>query len=243
MKLTTAIILMSCLLLTGLAMAKDIPSDSQAVPADPQISVTGAKQTCQIGNYDFGGIWYFSGANNIWGNESYKLIVGSEDLCPNCPAGFTVETVNMVVFFDDLDVPSQFTVSADIEEAVWDGECWAPGPPVAVSDPMTITIDTAGANLISIPIVTPCMERGFNYGIGINFLTAFPETMRPDYTFDYDAETFCNSWGLWEGETEWVRLLEFQGLGDLLIWADADCCENPVNSEAKTFGDVKSLFR
>lgn len=243
MKLTTALILMSCLLMTGLAMAKDIPSDLQAVPADPQISVTGAKQTCQIGNYDYQSVYYWFEANALWGNESYKLIVGPENLCPNCASGLTVEFVNMVLLFGDEDVPSEFTVTADIEEAVWDGECWAPGPQIALSDPVTFSVDTPGVHSISIPIVTPCMERGFNYGIGVQFLTTFPEDKRPEYTFDNDAPTFCTSWGLWEGETEWERICEIWDVGDLLIWADADCCENPVNTESQSFGDVKSLFR
>ncbi len=243
MKHTLPIILLSCLLISGLAVAKDVPRDLQAVPGGPIISGDSAKQTCQIGNYNFDGIFFWLGANYLWGNESYKLIVGPEDLCPNCAEGLTVETVTMVIIFGDEDVPSEFTVSADIEEAVWDGECWAPGPQVALSDPVTFTIDVAGVHALEIPIVTPCLERGFNYGIGVNFLTAFPEAMRPDYTFDVDQPTFCTSWGLWEGATEWERILEIMDVSDLLIWADADCCENPVGAESRSFGEVKSLFR
>ena len=243
MKHTIALILLSILMISGLAMAKDIPSDLQAAPGGPLISGDSARQTCQIGNYDFDGIFAYINDGDLWGNESYKLMIGPDDLCPNCPAGFTVETVYMVISFNEEDVPSEFTVTADIEEAVWDGECWAPGPQVALSEAVTFTIDTPGAHAIPIPIVTPCLEREFNYGIGVQFLTAFPEAMRPRYTFDAEEPTFCTSWGFWEGATDWVRILEFIGEGDILIWADADCCENPVNTESRTFGEVKSLFR
>jgi len=69
--------------------------------------------------------------------------------------------------------------------------------------------------------------------------------MRPEWTFDMTEFTSCNSWGLWEGASDWVRILEIAGYstGDLLIWADAVCCENPVEVDQKTFGDVKSLYR
>ena len=51
MKHTLPVILLSCLLISGLAVAKDVPRDLQAVPGGPIISGDSAKQTCQIGNY------------------------------------------------------------------------------------------------------------------------------------------------------------------------------------------------
>jgi hypothetical protein len=220
-----------------------MPVGPKAIPADPIISTTSADQVCQVGNYDFATTYFWIPGNNLWGDESYKLIFGPENICPNCVSGFTVETIHMLILFGEEDVPYQFTVTGDIEEAIWDDECWAPGPQVALSDPITFAVDTRGYYTLDIPILTPCMELGFNYGIGVNFQTAFPESQRPTWLYDNDGPTFCSSWGLWTGESAWVRLLEVLNVGDLLIWADADCCDNPVDAESRSFGDVKSLFR
>jgi len=245
MKFTMVLFLFSSLLISGLALAENVTGELQAVPADPVLHSTASLPDCQVGNYDFTGIFYWVGGNNLWGNESYKLIIGPEDQCPNCPLGFTVQNIYMVLYFSDEDVPATFTVSADIEEAVWDGECWSPGSQVALSESVVFTINTAGIHTIAIPIDVPCLGSGFNYGIGVHFETPFPENMRPEWTFDMTEFTSCNSWGLWEGASDWVRILEIAGYstGDLLIWADAVCCENPVEVDQKTFGDVKSLYR
>jgi len=43
-----------------------------------------------------------------------------------------------------------------------------------------------------------------------------------------------------------IDLLEndyFGPIGDLQIWADALCCEDPVSTDTRSFDAIKSLFR
>lgn len=247
MKSTIVLLLLSSLLVSGLALAKEMPGDWQAMPMGPSSSIPASRQDCQVGNYGIETYYIWSDGdepgNWLWGDEIYMLMFDSEDICPTCDQGFTVEMVYMMIYFQDIDVPAEFTVSGGISETVLNGTDWWPGAPIATSDPVTFSVTEPGQFLLEIPINTPCLQKGYHYGLTVEFPMPFPEEMRPDYMFDIESYDLFTSWGIWPGQPEWIQYSQLDGVGNVAIWADAICCEAPVTVEKSTFGRIKSLYR
>lgn len=57
-----------------------------------------------------------------------------------------------------------------------------------------------------------------------------------------DFPTACTSFNDW-GSGWHDLVVDFGFPGNLVMWADAMCCEDPIAQERRTWGDVKSLFR
>jgi hypothetical protein len=60
-----------------------------------------------------------------------------------------------------------------------------------------------------------------------------------------DIPVGCTSWINENDGSGWVDLVNGPpGFpGELLIFGNVNCCEEPVATEDRTWGDVKSLFR
>jgi len=199
------------------------------------------RQDCQVGNLNTP-VW----AINDWilGNEGYKLVFDPMATC-DCPLGFHLQTVHMLMNFGAEDVPATFDVYADLEEAVFDevSGCWLPGAEVCASPVYSVTIETAGLYDISLPIgdTCECADMRYIYLLSYHFMTAFPAGMEPDAVSD-DIPTSCISYN--DFGSGWLDLVtDFGWPGNIIMYADADCCEFPVSDEGSTWGGVKNLYR
>jgi len=93
---------------------------------------------------------------------------------------------------------------------------------------------------IAIPITAPCATVNDAQFIAVYFLNdndsqffGLPISAPPSLCFNY------NDWGA--GYNDVVDAYGFAG--DILMWADMECCAAPVATESTTFGSIKSLFR
>ncbi len=156
-----------------------------------------------------------------------------------------MRAVHILLQFSELQVPQTFTLVADLEDAVFDSltGCWWPGPEDCVSEPVTITIEQPGLYDIAVPISCDCAYffdasgMPYVYMVSIHFMDA----VNADIILD-DTPTPCvafNDWG-----AGWIDLYQYFGeYGDLIMWADLDCCEDPIADERTSWGQVKSLYR
>ncbi|PIV82183.1 hypothetical protein COW53_00215 [bacterium CG17_big_fil_post_rev_8_21_14_2_50_64_8] len=237
----TLILTVLCLLLAGTALAAERTAVATPVTGDAlSFTPSGAAGVCTMGNLNppayYIGDW-------IWGAESYKYLFDAEQpLCSTCNGGFKVETVHFYMQFGVEDVPVTFGCAVDFEETIWDEatQCFLPGPVICESPGYTVTIDQAGMYDIALPLPTDCACAyfGYKYALGMNILTAFDSY--PGAVTDATPVgcTSFNNYG-----AGWFDLLDFGFPGELIMFGDIVCCENPVDDQNDTWGGVKSLFR
>ncbi len=231
------LLIMLVLLVAGSASARELaPLKTDLAPV---VTTNGAEAACVAGNDNAAGIL---GYYDTWfaGFENYTVPINAGDGNCSCTEGVTITTVHMMLALDDL---ANLDVAAAILDANGDGTgCLTPGAEIAVSPAMNITGLTGGAAYydIAIPIEGPCATVGDAQFISVYFLNdndgqffGLPITDPPNGCFGY------NDWG-----SGYVDLVTDYGFaGDLMIWAEMECCATPVPTENTSFGDVKSLFR
>lgn len=239
-KLFLLVTLVLCLALSVQALAGTKDLAITRVDDATVANLSAARAECVVGNLN---PIAYSITDWVYGLEAYKYLFDPTVGCDLCQSGLVVREVHFLLNFGVEDVPATFSAYADVEESIWDAAigCLYPGPEICVSDPVEFTVDTEGLYDFSIPIVCECMEVGYPYFLSFHFTTEFPETGRPDIITD-EAPLGCVSWN--DYGTGWFDLVnDFDLPGEIIMWADADCCEDPVATETKTWGDIKSLYR
>ncbi|MCK9997359.1 MAG: hypothetical protein KAH56_13880 [Candidatus Krumholzibacteria bacterium] len=234
------LMLLCVVLITSGATAKEVVTVTQLDPADipPR---TSSPATEMVGNLN-AAYWLLGG----WfaGQESYAYIFNPSEQV-TCNTGFQVISVHMYLDFEPADVPVTFEVYADLGSAVLDptSGCYVPGPEECTGTTYTVTIDVAGAYDISIPLDCECAYifdpsgAPYIYYLSMHYPTAFTARVVTD-----NIQAACmnyNDWG--EG---WADLDPyFTTYGTINMYADVICCSDPVGTESRSWGDVKSLFR
>lgn len=230
------LIVMVLMLVAGSVVAKEItPLKTDLTP--PIIS-SSAQAACVAGNDNFDGILGYYG-DWFYGNEAYAVPINAGESGCSCAEGVTVTTIHMLVALDEF---ANLDVAAAVLDAQTDGAgCLSPGVEIAVSAAYTFNaIPELGYYDIAIPITSPCATVGDAQFIALYFLNdndgqflGIPISDPPNACFGY------NDYGA--GYEDLVA--DYGFAGDILIWADMECCADPVSTESSTFGNVKSLFR
>jgi hypothetical protein len=183
----------------------------------------------------------------VWGGETYAYgFTPPVFQCP-CPLGFHVESVHMLLQFAPEDVPATFdayvNLAADGQTDIMPPPCPFPGVEECVSPLFTVTITDPGLYDIALPLYDYCDCAYLEYGYFLSFHipTVFPETMRPNMITD-DLPSGCTSYN--DYGLGWDDLVVDVGFpGNIVMWADIICCENPVAVEQGTWGLLKTLYR
>ena len=185
--------------------------------------------------------------NYIWGDEVYAYgFTPPVFQCP-CPLGFHVENVHMLMQFTPEDAPATFdayvNLASDGQQNIMPPPCPFPGVEECVSPLFTVTINEPGLYDIALPLYDYCDCAYLEYGyfLSFHFATTFPDSMRPDLVTD-DLPSGCTSYN--DYGFGWEDLVTGVGLpGNIVMWADIICCENPVTVEQGTWGLLKTLYR
>ena len=247
-----AIIMTLCLILVaGSVAAERTITARQLESGTPVFQVNlGAepsRQDCYVGNLN-APVWAISG----WftGAEEYKFLFWPWETC-GCPLGFWTTSVHIYLqFSSSLVYPIVFPIIVDLEDGIWFDPCWWPGEMDCQSAEYEVTIDAPGLYDIAIPIMDECAcsymywstsVPGYPWGPYL-ISVYFPILFSADLVTD-DVPTPCtvyNDWG-----SGWVDLYDygFSDYGNVIMYAEADCCEFPVAEQPATWGSVKSLYR
>lgn len=228
-----AMILGLCLsLVAGLAIAREATLTRIELDV-PSISRTEAD--CVVGNFDFDNIIGYYGS---WyeGYEDYAYQVQRMHQSPClCVDGWALRNVSMLLALDtDTDTYMQPVLYAD--NGGVPGAVIYSGPVYHITgvpalNYYEITLPFAGAEMCQIP------PNGTFY-LGFSFLNDGPVYGLPVTANPLTGKNF-NNWG--SGWYDLVAQVGFQG--NLLIWAEVDCCANGVQTEESTWDAVKQLFR
>jgi len=193
---------------------------------------------CVVGNADFDNIL---GYYDSWflGYESYAIPFNAADESCVCSEGVAVKAIHMLIALDEF---ANLEVSASVLDAVDGGSgCLVPGAEIATSDVYTINgLTELGYVDIEIPIEGPCATTGDALFLAVNFLNdndsqffGIPISDGPVNCFNY------NEFG-----SGYIDVVADYGVGgNLLIWADLECCAQAVSNEASTMDSIKSLYR
>ena len=194
--------------------------------------------SCQMGNLN-SPVWAVG--NFLLPPEEYQLLVDPGVTCGSCNYGIMVTRVHVLL---QTAESCNIDISLNVDEAVPYGPgCLGPGPEWSNSGVWHVLVGGAGLWDVSIPLPTPCLAspRKYLLSVGIANFQCATGTM-PDLVTD-GAPTLCTNWNNFG--TGWFDLLAQWPVwpGNLLIFADVECCTPPVPVEGKTWGAIKSLYR
>lgn len=224
------------LLVASTSMARDIAPMKTDLAAPEATRYDG---DCVVGNNDFDNIL---GYYDSWftGMESYAIPFNPAEEGCACSEDVSVRSIHALVALDEF---ANLDVAVAILEAVDNSSgCLVPGDELAVSDAVNVSgVAELGYIDIEVAIDGPCATASDALFLAVYFLNdndskffGLPIT-GPTPTLCYNY----NDWGA--GYTDVVDAYGFAG--DLLIWADVDCCGTPVATEASTLDNIKSLYR
>ncbi len=171
---------------------------------------------CVLGNDNMGAIGGFD--DTYWvGNESYAYRINPADYdCAVCDVGFNVRAISMVLY---LSTGSSPTVVAHLAEAA--GPCTTPGAIIDSSAPYVVSQGT-GPQIVEIPCDLTCVDMDGEYFL----IVEFTDTSGPVGIMYDNAPESCFNYS--DQGSGWVDLVDGSGwTGDLLIYADVDCCGVP----------------
>lgn len=233
-----AIVLALCLsLVAGLAVARE--ATLTRVDLD-RVSSSRVEADCVVGNNDFDNILGYYGS---WyaGFEDYAYhITRLHQLPCECTEGWALSAVHFLLA---LDVDTDIMVQAALYTAVdLGGGCWAPGVEVYASPIYDINgipelayydieLEFAGEEFCQVPpsgnffLVWRFLDDGPVYGLPIS-----------------DGPLSCKNYN--DYGNGWEDLVVDYGFaGNLLIWADVNCCLDSVPTQDSSWGSIKQLFR
>ena len=190
--------------------------DLQRTPGEASPSADRYVGDCVYGNNDTANI---QGQYTTWwaGNESYAVKIDPAAAACSCAAGFNVRAVHMILYLGTTSTPQvRVQLAADA------GGCSGPGAVIDTSAPITVVAQAAaGYYDIEVPCDFTCTDVGAGpYYLVFEFLNAAgPVGIAVDTT-----PTSCFNFNLWDA-SGYQELVDGYGFaGDLLIWADVDCC-------------------
>ncbi len=213
-------------------VVKDLPT---ITPTPIILGPSGLMQACQVGNLN-PPAWAIS--NFIFPPEEYKLVFDPRATCSVCPIGFLVNTVHVA-----LQTAGACTIvmEVNVEEASYPvgADCPVPGPVLCSSGLYTVNLPGAGLYDIGLPIQCSCYTMDRIYLLSFYIESS---TCAPDLIVDAGPATLCTNWNNY-GSGWYDLVAQFPTWpGQLLFWADAECCTPPVPVDEKTWGAIKALY-
>jgi len=210
---------------------------------DVQIqNLVNTPRQCLVGNLNAPsntiGLWFTA-------QEEYSYLFTAPDCCET---GFNIQAVHMVLHFDEnwLYPFEEFDVYAYLEEAIWDDshQCWVPGVEDCASEVTYFTIDAPGLWDLAVPIADCDCAYVYDptgapnkYMVSLYFPLPFDANIVTD-----DIPVGCTSWNNWG--YGWSDLVTDNGFpGELIMYAEVDCCDSPIEAEEQSWGEIKELYR
>lgn len=198
---------------------------------------SGAAVGCQVGNTN-PAAWAIS--NFIVPPEEYALVFDPlNSTCGNCGLGFQVTTINIQV---QVTAASTIVMEGYLRSAGFptDPSCAEPTNVECSTGLFTVDLPGAGGWIINLPIDCQCAFLNYPYALGI-YIQSITGAV-PDLITD-NSPSLCTSYN--DYGAGWVDLRAAYATwpGNLKIWADGVCCEQPVGAEDESMGELKGKFK
>jgi len=236
-----AFVLLLCVFWVGSALA-DRAANVRRIDGLEIPSHSDSQRQCLVGNlnepvYTVEG-WFTA-------QEEYSYAFTAQDCCD---IGFTIQAVHIVMNFEEdaLYPFEEFDIYAYLEKAVWDEgtQCWVPGDEECSSDVAFFNVDSPGILDLAVPI-DDCDCAGVHDPAGAPLVYMatlyFPLPFDADIVTD-DAPVGCTSWGDWG--YGWVDLTTVPNIsGEIIMYAEVECCDTPVSTVDLPWGGLKKFYR
>ncbi len=230
------------LLLSVAAFAEDravVVKPLESMTATPiTLGPASPAQDCQVGNLN-AAAWAIS--NFILPPEEYKLAFDPGATCSVCPMGMSVTSIHVLL---QTAGACDLVMEVNLEFASYPGDpdCPNPGPEVCSSGLYNVNLPAAGLYDVALPITCDCVSMGRTYLLGLNIQSASCDPV-PDLITDAGPATACTNWN--DFGAGWYDLLGQIPAwpGNLLFYADVECCSPPVPVGKSTWGAIKSLYK
>lgn len=180
--------------------------------------------------------------------EQYKLAFhpsheGCNQSCsPPTWWGFKVITIHIIL---QVAESCTVTVAADIEEAIYSGglDCPEPSVPACGTNTQQILLGSPGVWDISLPVNCDCLGLNKKYFIGL-YIESYSNAggTVPNLVVDVGPATTCANYNNYGTGWSDLKTLYPNWPGNLVFFADAECCELPVPTEQKSWGSIKKLY-
>jgi hypothetical protein len=211
----------------------------RATVTEINLGPTGFSEVCQVGNLNAPA---FALSNFIVAPEEYKLTFDPKETCSVCPIGFLVNTVHFLIQTQEA---MTIFCAVNVEEAEYPNspDCPEPGELLCMSGTFQVDIPGGGLWDIGLPIACECytMERKYLLSVHFEDIASATGTV-PDLITDAGPAALCTNWNNYGAG--WYDLVDAFPTwpGDLIFFADAECCTPPVPVEDKTWGAIKDLY-
>jgi hypothetical protein len=180
--------------------------------------------------------------------ENYKLSFNPlQGDCPaSCPPptwwGFKTTTIHIIL---QVAEPCTLTLAVDIEEATYSGglDCPEPSIPACGTNLLQVVLTSSGMWDIGLPIDCDCLSLHRKYLIGF-YIDSYSNAggTVPSLVTDAGPATLCTNYNNYG--SGWMDLTSAYPSwpGNLVFFAEAECCELPVPTEEKSWGFIKKLY-
>ena len=195
---------------------------------------------CRAGSFDLDG--YQGYYSNFWGAaDAYAALIRPGDGSCACTEGVTVQDVHAIF---RVNMSTVFVVQAEVWSAQdLGGGCLAPLAPLAASAPIQYSDFPGTGNVnMEIPLGGPCMDPADDYFVVVRFL---PGTVGALIGVPVDSSPdACTTWVDRTGLAGWHDpVMEYDWVGNPYVYADLNCCADPIANESTSWGGLKGLFR
>jgi len=191
---------------------------------------------CQVGNLNS-----IAWAVGEWAAspEAYYQNFTPSDGCGVCDTGFQV---NAIHFF----VQTAGVCAIDLSVGLYgtdftNPDCPIPGLFDCMSNNFTVNLTGAGVWDINVPVNCPCADVTYLSAIGVEIVEYRCEVPLDPSLITDNFPVNCTSWNDYgAGMVDLVGEAGFPG--NLLLFADVECCEPSIGIEDGSWGRVKGLY-
>ncbi len=177
------------------------------------------------------------------------LTFNPNDFFCSCTEGFRVLSVHLVVAYTDsveftMNYQARLAHGFPLSEPPL--ECHQPisqssqhslWPWAEVYNDVTVTLERPGYYEIDIDADGECAYLDYAYGISLFSGWSENHTVATDDNSNHCPDFLFASMG----EIYWW--VPFNAPGNMIVWANIECCENPVGTESLSWGSLKALYR
>jgi len=198
-----------------------------------------AQESCQIGNLNppVG-----EPVPEIFqGEEAYAYHVYPPDQCACDEGGFALQTVSMLLYFTENQIPADLVVQGGLLGGVYDpsNDCWLPGETLQESQPTTVIVQEPGFFPVSVqvPIVDFYPFEG-HYFLSMRYIGGAEALLAVDDQ-PMPCTEYINRGNGWQDLYDRDK----SGGGKVIVFGDIVCGVPTVAGESQTWGAIKSLYR
>lgn len=194
---------------------------------------------CNVGNLNAPA---FAINNFLTPPESYAFSFDPSAQCAQCAQGFQVTVIHIIL---NVQAACTLVMGANLTELGPSGitGCEAPASQLCTASLYNVNLPAAGTYNIALPVTCQCAYiNPYNYAVEVYFQSkACTNNVIPRLVTD-NLPTLCSSWNDYGAGWGDLRADFPTWPGNLLIYAETTCCEDPISTHESSWGTIKALY-